>query len=154
MAASGPEDVQDAINAMKALLDMVMKENKVLKERLDEVQGAGGGHGGGQAPNAAGGQAIDPLTGTGDPWRGQSPGQSPPGPPGMASPTPAILPPKAPERKDVEGPAKYGGNPDEWLAWSKNFKKFLRRREPRWFALLEKIEEQRCKPVTATLEAQ
>ena len=116
VAASGPEDVQDAINAMKALLDMVMKENKLLKERLDEVQGAGGGHGGGQAPNAAGGQAIDPLTGTGDPWRGQSPGQSPPGPPGMASPTPAILPPKAPERKDVEGPAKYGGNPDEWLA--------------------------------------
>ena len=72
----------------------------------------------------------------------------------MAEAKPAALPPKAPDRKDVEGPAKYGGNPDEWLAWSKTFKKFLRRREPRWFNLLEKIEEQRGKPVTAAIESQ
>ena len=163
-AASGPEDIRETIASMEATLEELKKENKVLKERLDGMQGKGGGGqtapaeggagGGGQAVPAGEGR-IDPLTGASDPWRSQGPV---PGPPGMSSPTvettPAALPPKAPDRKDVEGPAKYGGNPDEWLAWSKTFKKFLRRREPRWFALLERIEEQRGKPVTATLEGQ
>ena len=163
-AASGPEDIRETIASMEAMLEELKKENKVLKERLDGMQGKGGGGqttpaeggagGGGQAVPAGEGR-IDPLTGASDPWRSQGPV---PGPPGMSSPTvettPAALPPKAPDRKDVEGPAKYGGNPDEWLAWSKTFKKFLRRREPRWFALLERIEAQRGKPVTATLEGQ
>ena len=69
----------------------------------------------------------------------------------MGSPTSVILQLKPVDRKDFEVPAKYSGNPDEWLSWSNTFKKFLRRREPRWFALQETTEEQRGKPVTATI---
>ena len=176
LKAMTAEEAEEKHQASIASLEKMQKELKELKEEnrvlKDQLAGKGGGGKGGKAGTAEDhGQAgperadlptafpddrgIDPMTGVHDHWLGQSPM---PGPPGMSSSNaeakPAAMPPKAPDRKDVEGPAKYGGNPDEWLAWSKNFKKFLRRREPRWHALLEKIEEQRGKPVTATLEAQ
>ena len=67
-AASTSGNVQETIKEMQAMLDIVMQENKVLKERLVEVQGAGGGHGCGHASSAAVGPATHPFTGTGDPW--------------------------------------------------------------------------------------
>ena len=45
--------MQETIASMKATLDELMKENKVLKERLEGMQGTGGG---GQAAPAEEGE--------------------------------------------------------------------------------------------------
>ena len=63
-----------------------------------------------------------------------------------------IKPPKPLDRKDVDKPDKYSGNTDLWLRWSKAFRKFLRRQDGRWGPLLDKVEAQRGRPVTAELE--
>ena len=44
------------------------------------------------------------------------------------------------DRKDVDKPGKYGGNADHWLQWSKSFKKFLKRQDTRWPAILDAVE--------------
>ena len=46
-------------------------------------------------------------------------------PPGMQDEAKAG--PKPLDKKDIEKPSKYSGNVDSWLAWSKSFRKFLRR---------------------------
>ena len=63
-----------------------------------------------------------------------------------------VRPLKQLDRKDVDKPDKYNGNTDQWLKWSKHFKKFLRRHDERWTKLLELIENNRGKPVTIELE--
>ena len=63
-----------------------------------------------------------------------------------------VQPLKQLDRKDVEKPEKYGGNPDQWLKWSKSFKKFIRRHDARWAPLLEIVEKNSGKPVTTELE--
>ena len=63
-----------------------------------------------------------------------------------------IKPPKPLDRKDVDKPEKYSGNTDLWLRWSKAFRKFLRRQDARWGPLLDTVESQRGRPVTADLE--
>ena len=65
-----------------------------------------------------------------------------------------IRPLKQLDRKDVDKPEKYGGNTDNWLRWSKQFKKFLRRNDSRWGTLLELIEKNAGKPVTPELEGE
>ena len=64
-----------------------------------------------------------------------------------------IRPLKQLDRKDVDKPDKYNGNVDQLLKWSKNFKKFLRRHDERWTTLLELIEKNGGKPVTADMES-
>ena len=49
--------------------------------------------------------------------------------------------------KDVEKPERYGGSIDDWLAWSRSFKMFLKGKDPRWEVLLANIELLRGKPV-------
>ena len=63
-----------------------------------------------------------------------------------------VKPLKNVDRKDVDKPDKYGGNTDLWLKWSRGFKKFLKRQDPRWIYLLEAIEKLRGKPVTKAHE--
>ena len=61
---------------------------------------------------------------------------------------------REPHRKDIERPEKYDGNTDHWLRWSRAFKRFLRRIEPKWAVLLEHVEALRGKPVTPLHEEQ
>ena len=60
--------------------------------------------------------------------------------------------PKAPHPKDVDKPSKYSGNADQWMRWSRSFKKFLRRTESRWGAIHKKVESKRGDPVTSVDE--
>ena len=56
---------------------------------------------------------------------------------------------RAPDRKDVDRPAKYSGDITKWLQWSTAFSRFLRRQDWRWPSLLEKIQDLRGRLVTA-----
>ena len=60
--------------------------------------------------------------------------------------------PKPLDKKDIEKPSKYSGNVDSWLAWSKSFRKFLRRTNDQWPDLLSKVEDLKGKPVTTSHE--
>ena len=64
----------------------------------------------------------------------------------MESPAPF----KPIHHKDIAKPDVYNGDPDKWLKWCKNFKRFLDRNDQphnRWSALLNKVEELRGKLV-------
>ena len=50
--------------------------------------------------------------------------------------------------KDLKAPDTYNGDITLWKAWSKAFERYLRRRDPRWPSLLEKVQELKGKPVT------
>ena len=56
----------------------------------------------------------------------------------MASEDPKA--PKPMDRKDVERPAKFSGNTDQWLKWSRSFRKFLRRQDERWHDILNAVD--------------
>ena len=73
-------------------------------------------------------------------------------PPGMQEEAKAG--PKPLDKKDIEKPSKYSGNVDSWLAWSKSFRKFLRRTNEQWPDLLSKVEDLKGKPVTASHETE
>ena len=42
--------------------------------------------------------------------------------------------------KDLKAPDTYNGDITLWKAWSKAFERYLRRRDPRWPSLLEKVQ--------------
>ena len=66
-----------------------------------------------------------------------------------------LAPFKSIHHKDIAKPDVYNGDPDKWLKWSKNFKRFLDRNDQPhncWSALLNKVEELSGKPVTAADE--
>ena len=50
--------------------------------------------------------------------------------------------------QDMRAPDTYNGDITLWKAWSKAFERYLRRRDPRWPSLLEKVQELKGKPVT------
>ena len=63
-----------------------------------------------------------------------------------------IVAPKPINHKDIEKPFKYDGSPDQWLKWSRSFKKFIRRNDERWTTILSAIEQNKGKPILATQE--
>ncbi len=58
------------------------------------------------------------------------------------------------DKKDVEKPPKYKGDPSQWRQWSKRFKAFLGRRDARWPKILDAIHERSQQPLTEESEAE
>ena len=133
---SGATTIQEMQDCMKTMMQTI--EN--LQQKLKALE---------RAPSAVG--PPDPFQASGsDPWRAARPTVAPPGVPFQPG---TVEPLRPPDKKDVQRPSAYSGKIDDWLSWSKNFKKFLRRADPRWHVLLEQVEAQRGKPVTAEMEA-
>ena len=51
------------------------------------------------------------------------------------------------DRKDVEKPAKFKGDPMQWRTWSLKFKTFLARRDGRWPKFIEAIQDKSDEPM-------
>ena len=75
----------------------------------------------------------------------------PPESPGLATGIGAAL--RAPHPKEVEKPKVYDGNAAAWRLWAISFKRFLRRNDERWPALLEAVEKLKGRPIEASDEA-
>ena len=51
------------------------------------------------------------------------------------------------DKKDVEKPGKFKGDPLQWRGWSMKFTTFLTRRDPRWQKLVKIIQEKSDAPI-------
>ena len=51
------------------------------------------------------------------------------------------------DKKDVEKPGKYKGDPMQWRIWTAKFKAFLARRDQRWPKLIDAIQERSEEPL-------
>ena len=56
---------------------------------------------------------------------------------------------RAPHPKEVDKPKVYDGNAATWRLWAVAFKRFLRRNDERWPALLEAVEKLQGQPIEA-----
>ncbi len=56
------------------------------------------------------------------------------------------------DRKDVEKPPKFKGDPLQWRAWTLKFKAFLARRDARWPKLIDAIQKNSQKPMDTTVK--
>jgi len=58
------------------------------------------------------------------------------------------------DKKDVEKPPKFKGDPMQWRSWSAKFANFLGRRDGRWPKLIKAIQEKSNQAMTEELEDQ
>ena len=56
------------------------------------------------------------------------------------------------DKKDVEKPHKFKGDPMQWRSWSAKFANFLGRRDERWPKLIKAIQEKSDQAMTEDLE--
>ena len=56
------------------------------------------------------------------------------------------------DKKDVEKPPKFKGDPMQWRSWSSKFANFLGRRDERWPKLIKAIQEKSDQAMTEKLE--
>ena len=56
---------------------------------------------------------------------------------------------RAPHPKEVDRPKVYDGSAATWRLWAIAFKRFLRRNDERWPALLEAVEKLKGQPIEA-----
>ena len=58
------------------------------------------------------------------------------------------------DKKDVEKPGKFKGDPLQWRGWMLKFTAFLARRDPRWAQMIKEIKSRSQKPMEEEEEAQ
>ena len=58
------------------------------------------------------------------------------------------------DRKDLDKPEKYTGDITKWVHWAGTFKRFLRRHDPLWPQILEKIEAKKGLAISKEVEDQ
>ena len=157
-------DVEERLD--KRIADLMKEMNAwsaQLAGRIDQLLGSATA-----APAAAAAATPTALPGQAprlDPWaqsRAGAPEASstavarlqpaqPPESLGLATGIGAAL--RAPHPKEVEKPTVYDGNAAAWRLWAISFKRFLRRNDERWPALLEAVEKLKGRPIEASDEA-
>ena len=56
------------------------------------------------------------------------------------------------DRKDIDKPEKFSGDTSKWVNWAASFKRYLRRYEPLWPAMVQKIDAKKGLAITKEFE--